>query len=168
MVLFYVTASLSKNLSKKKEEADVVMGEGGAGDEVMGEEEEEEDDEEEEEEEEELGSEEGLGDDGKVRFYMVCCTSTSLYVLSVPKLDIVFKYSPTEQTEAGMNHSSSSALVPITSGPPLLLSSIVNPENVVKSDKEVNLLIFFVVNFVSWCILILTIFISCCTSTLLR
>ena len=104
-------------------DGDVVMGEGEG--EVEGDEDDGEGDEDEDEE-----KEEGLGDDGKVRFYMVCCTPTSLYVLSIPKLNIVFKYNPTEQVETNMQHSSSSARIPITSGPPLLFSSVVDPEKV--------------------------------------
>ena len=47
-----------------------------------------------------------LGDDGKVRFYMVCTTATSLYILSLPALEVVFVYSPSSQHHQYYAHSS--------------------------------------------------------------
>ena len=58
---------------------------------------------------------EGLGDDGKVRFYMVLTTTTSLYILTVPSLDIVFEYSPSTNLQQ-FESSSNDMLLPITSG----------------------------------------------------
>ena len=57
----------------------------------------------------------GLGDDGKVRIYMVLTTTTSLYILTVPSLDIVFEYSPSTNLQQ-FESSSNEMLLPITSG----------------------------------------------------
>ena len=68
-----------------------------------------------------------LGDDGKVRFYMVCTTGTSLYILSLPALEVVFVYSPSSQHHQYYAHSSNNMAIPITAGPALLYSSLPPP-----------------------------------------
>jgi hypothetical protein len=71
-----------------------------------------------------------LGDDGKVRFYMVCTTATSLYILSLPALEVVFVYSPSTQHHQYYAHSSNNMAIPIAAGPALLYSSLPPPPDI--------------------------------------
>ena len=58
---------------------------------------------------------------------MVCTTGTSLYILSLPALEVVFVYSPSSQHHQYYAHSSNNMAIPITAGPALLYSSLPPP-----------------------------------------
>jgi hypothetical protein len=79
------------------------------------------------EEELALEGQEGLGDDGRVRFYVALCPAngSSLHILAIPSLEPVFQYNFDSHpvTQVGMGRGST-GLLSVSLGPQLLVSCL--------------------------------------------
>lgn len=87
-----------------------------------------------------LEGQEGLGDDGRVRFYVAVCPAngSSLHILAIPSLEPVFQYNFESHpvTQVGLG-SGSPGLLSVSSGPQLLVSCLPQrEEEAAGSTKE--------------------------------